>query len=95
MAQLKNLVQIAEPSKSYLIEGESSMIIIKSLKAQIEGSSVNVDFSRCEEKLKEKYPDKNFRILQINMANQIENIRVDQVEYQIYDESNEIMDISI
>ena len=95
MAKLNNLVQITEPTKSYLIEGESSMIIIKPLNAQIEGSSVNVDFSRCEEKLKEIYPEKNFRILQINMDNQIENIVVDQVEYQIYDENDEIMDISI
>jgi hypothetical protein len=58
MAKLNNLVQITEPTKSYLIEGESSMIIIKPLNAQIEGSSVNVDFSRCEEKLKEIYPEK-------------------------------------
>ena len=59
------------------------MIIIKPLGVRIEHSSVNIDFSECQKKLEETYPEKTFRILQINLANENEDILVDQVEYQV------------
>ena len=91
---LDDLVKIADPTKSFLISGEDSMVIIKPLNAKVE-SSVNIDFSKCEEILKEKFPGKEFRVLQMNMKNEAANNAVDQVEYKIYDQYGEEIDLSV
>ena len=56
---------------------------------------MNIDFSECKKLLKEKYPTKEFRILQINMENENEKCLSDQVEYKVYDENGDEMDLSI
>ena len=90
-----NLINTTDKTKAYIMENDYSMIIIKPLGVRIEHSTVNIDFSECQKKLEGAYPEKTFRILQINLANEKEDILVDQVEYQVFDENNEAMDLSI
>ena len=90
-----DIIQDKDPDKTYIINGEDFEVIIKPVDEQIEDSSVNIYFSECEKKLKEKYPNKKFRILQINIENKNKNCLTDQVEYKIYDESGQEIELSI
>lgn len=92
---LDELINDKDPDKVYLINGEDYSIIIKPLNERVEESSVRIDFTECEKLLKNQYPSKKFRILQINMENPNDKCLTDQVEYQIYDESGEIVNLSI
>ena len=92
---LDELINDKDPDKVYLINGEDYSIIIKPLNERVEESSVRIDFAECEKLLKNQYPSKKFRILQINMENPNDKCLTDQVEYQIYDESGEIVNLSI
>jgi len=92
---LDELINDKDPDKVYLINGEDYSIIIKPLNERVEESSVRIDFTDCEKLLKNQYPSKKFRILQINMENPNDKCLTDQVEYQIYDESGEIVNLSI
>ena len=56
------------------------MIIIKPINEIVKESSCKIDFTECEKILKQKYPSKQFRILQINMENNNEKCLTDQVE---------------
>ena len=89
------LIKDKEPEQSYVINGDDYTVIIKPVNSYVEESTVNIDFTECEKVLKEKYPNKQFRILQINMENKNENCLTDQVEYKIYDEVGNEMDLSI
>ena len=57
-------------------------------------SNVNIYFSECEKILKEKYPSFNFRILQINSKNNNPNCLNEDVEYLVYNQYEERMDLS-
>ena len=89
------LIKNKEPEQSYLINGDDFTVIIKPVNSYVEESTVNIDFSECEKVLKGKYPNKQFRILQMNMENKKENCLTDQVEYKIYDEVGNEMDLSL
>ena len=96
ISNIENLIKNKNPKISYVINGNDYMVIIKPINKKVAESTVNIDFSGCEKILKEKYPEKQFRILQINMENnKNKNILVDQVEYKIYDENEVEMDLSI
>ena len=92
---LDDLIKDKDPEETYIINGNDFAVIIKPVNGYVEESTVNIDFSECEKKLKEKYPSKEFRILQVNMENKNENCLTDQVEYKIYDELGEEMDLSL
>ena len=90
-----NIIQDKDPEKSYVINGGDFTLIIKPVNEVIEECTVNIDFSECEKVLKEKNPEKEFRIMQINMENKKENCLTDQVEYKIYDEEGNEIDLSV
>ena len=92
---LDNLIKSKDPKLVYLIKGDDFSVIIKPVNVYVEESTVNIDFSECEKKLKDNYSDKKFRVLQVNMENKNENCLVDQVEYKIYDELGENINLSI
>ena len=92
---LEELISDKDPDETYVINGEDFTIIIRPVDEQVEDSTVNIDFSECKKLLKEKYPTKEFRILQINMENENEKCLSDQVEYKVYDENGDEMDLSI
>ena len=95
ITDLDNLIKDKDPEQSYVINGEDFTMIIKPVNEQIENSTVNIDFSSCEKVLKEKYPTKEFRIAQINIGNKNDKCISDQVEYKIYDENGDEIDLSI
>ena len=92
---LDTLIKGTDPTETYVINGDNTNIIIKPIDAKVEGSSVNIDFSACEKILKEKYPGKQFRIIQMNIENKAEKNLVDQVEYKIYDQNGDEIDLSV
>ena len=77
------------------MKGNDYTAILKPINKKIEESTVNIDFLECEKILKVEYPNKEFRIFQLNIENKIENHLVDQVEYKIYDENGIEMDLSV
>ena len=95
VSNLEDIINDKDPEDTYVISGDDYTIIIRPVNEIIEDSTVNIDFSECEKELKEKFPSKQFRILQINMENNNEKCISDQVEYKIYDENGDEMDLSI
>ena len=95
ISNLDELIKDKDPDKVYLINGDDYSIIIKPLNERVDKSSVRIDFTECEKLLKQQYPSKKFRILQINMENPNDKCLTDQVEYQIYDELGQIVNLSI
>ena len=94
MSNINDLINDKDPKITYVINGEDYTVIIKPIDEKVEDSTVNIDFTECENVLKEEFPYKEFRILQINIENEIENNLVDQVEYKIYDENGEEINLS-
>ena len=92
---LDNIMRDKDPDKIYMLTGQDYTLIIKPINENVEESTVNIDFSECEKILKEKYPTKQFRILQINIENPNEKCLTDQVEYKIYDEEGQEIELSI
>jgi len=92
---LDELIGDKDPDKIYLINGDDYSVIIKPLNETVKESTVRIDFTECEKLLKKQYPSKKFRILQINIENPNDKCLTDQAEYQIYDDSGEIVNLSI
>ena len=92
---LDDLIKDKDPNKTYILNGKDYSAIIKPVDKYVEESTVNIDFSECEKKLKEKNSSKAFRMMQVNMENKNENCLTDQVEYKIYDELGNGIDLSV
>jgi len=88
------IISDKDPDKTYIMKEENYTIILKPIDENVEESTVNIDFSECKEKLEQKYPNKKFRILQINLINSNENCLNDQVEYKIFDEDGQQIELS-
>ena len=82
-------------SDSFVIYGDDYLVVVKPIDQIIEESSVNIDFTNCEKILKKFNPDYKFRIVQINLRNNNEGFLTDQVEYKVYNQFGEEMDLSI
>ena len=70
-------------------------VIIRPIDENVEESTVNIDFSKYKEKLIQKYPYKQFRIVQLNLSTSKENCLNDQVEYKVFVEDGQEIDLSI
>ena len=92
---LNDIIKDKDPSQTYIIRGNDYTVIIKQVDEYIEESTVNIDFSECLKVLKAKYPTKEFRILQVIFENKKEKCLTDQVEYKIYDQLGNEIDLSI
>ena len=93
--KLDEIIQDKDFNKTYVIKGIDYNIFIAPINTYVEDSSVNIHLSECENKLKENNPSKNFTLLQMNIKNNNKNCLVDQVEYKIYDENKQTVDLSI
>ena len=91
---LNDLIRDRDPETTYIMKGNNYTVIIKKVEKYIEESSVNIDFSECLKVLKEKYPSKEFRILQVILENKKDKLLTDQVEYKIYDQFGEEINLS-
>ena len=59
--------------------------------------STYVNFTNCEKKLREnpKYSSSNFSLFQIELYNLYENTLVNEVEYELFNEKKEIVDLGV
>ena len=92
---LEDIINDKEPDNLYLIKGNDYSIIIKPINEIIKESSCKIDFTECEKILKKEYPLRRFRILQINIENPNDKCITDQVEYKIFDELGQEINLSI
>jgi hypothetical protein len=88
------IIKNKKPEKSYIIEGENYTVFINPIERYLNESNVNIYFSECEKILKEKYPSFNFRLLQINSKINNPNCLNEDVEYLVYNQYGERMDLS-
>ena len=96
MNNLDELMEGTDPETSYVISGGGYTAIIKDINEYIEDSTVNIDFSKCEEKLRLNLPENiKLRILQLNIEKEDENSLTDQVEYKVYDEAGNSIDLTV
>ena len=91
---IDKLIKDKIPEKSYIIDGPNYMVFINPTGKYIDDSNVIIDFSECEKILKEKYPNFSFRILQINSKNSNPNCLNEDVEYMVYNQFGERIDLS-
>ena len=84
-----------DPTQTYITKDKDFTLIIRPIDENVEESTVNIDFSKCKEKLIQKYPTKQFRIVQLNLSNSKENCLNDQVEYKVFDEDGQEIDLSV
>ena len=91
---LNSLIEDKESNKTYIIEGSDFTVIIKPINKYIEDSTVNIDFSECEKILRKENPSSDFIFLQVNMENTNKNCLTEQVEYKVYNEKKEEVDLS-
>jgi len=94
ITNLDSLMKDKDPNKVYIIKGNDFSVIIKPINETVEESTVNIDFSECEKILKEENPSSNLILLQVNMENSNKKCLTDQVEYKIYNDKKEPIDLS-
>ena len=92
---LDEMMKNADPEQSYIISGAGYTVLIKDIDEYIEDSTVNIDFIKCEQKLKANLPENTkLRMLQLNLEKEGEDSFTDQVEYRIYDENGNPIDLT-
>ena len=90
------IIKKVEPNTSYLIKNKNYTLELKQLNEYNEKSTVNLNFSDCEKKLRENLPpDTILRIVQINIPPTNEKSLNDQVKYKVYNQNNNEIDLSI
>ena len=93
---MESIIKRTDPNSSFLIKEPSFTFLVYKLNEYNENSSVNIDFTECEKKLRENLPsDTILRIVQINIPSQDEKVLNEQVEYKVYDQNNNEMDLSV
>ena len=93
---LDEMMKESDPDQSYIINGDGYTVILKDIDEYIEDSTVNIDFAKCEEKLKANLPEgTKLRIAQLNLQKDDKNSFTDQVEYRVYDENGNPLDLSV
>ena len=96
MNNLDELLEGTDPEVSYVISGVGYTAIIKDINEYVEDSTVNIDFTKCEEKLRLNLPENiKLRILQLNIEKEDEKSLTDQVEYKVYDEAGNSIDLTV
>ena len=88
------IIQNKNPNSSYIIKGNNYTVFINPIGRYTNDSNVNIDFYECHKILKEKYPEFEFRILQINSENNNPNCLNEDVEYRVYNQFGEKIDLS-
>ena len=94
---LDKLLEDIEINKVYQIEGEDFNIIISPINNQSD-QKTDIDFSKCENilrNLSSEFKDSIFTIVQIEINNNNEQILNNQIEYAIYDENKNRIDLSL
>jgi hypothetical protein len=91
------IIDAVEVGKKYIIYGNKFKIYINPIDEMSSFKTSYVDLSGCEQILKRKYnlfDVEILTILQIEFQSKSENGLTNQIEYEIYDEEKNILDIS-
>ena len=94
---LDKIMEIIELKKKYLICGDNFNISISPIKDINTFQSTYADLSLCEDILREKYKlpsDEILTVMQIEIDKMNENSLTNQLEYAIYNEKKEKLDLS-
>ena len=87
-----------DKDNSHFVEGDGFSLLIKSTNEALDQNVTQVDFSNCEKILREKNnlsDSYNLTILQINTKPTDSRVLTDTVQYKVYDEDNNEMDLSV
>ena len=92
---LDDIMDGKEENNTYIINGNNFTIFINPIERNMEDySNTIIDFSECLNVLKVEYPTFEFRIVQINIDNSNPQCLSNQVEYRIYNQYGQNMDLS-
>ena len=94
---LNKVVDLIEIGQIYEVIGEDFVIKIHPFNSKINENSTNINFSECENILREKYGLSSSSILtivQIEIESSNENSLTNQVQYAVYDENKNQLDLS-
>ena len=94
---LENIVEDIEIGKNYEIKGDDFEIKIHPINNNTDQNITNIDFLECENILREKYglsENSILTILQIEIESNNDKSLTNQVEYAIYDENKNKLDLS-
>ena len=95
---IPDIINSIEIGKKYEIKGEDYDIKIHPINENLGENTTFVNFLECESKLRTKYnlsPNSILTTLQIEIESKITNSLTNQVEYAIYDENKNKLDLSI
>ena len=95
---VKDIIVDKEIGNNYLIKGEDFSIIIKPTNSTAFKNATYVDFDECEQVIRLKYNFTNSTIIsffQFELNNENKNVLYNQIKYFLYNEKNEILDLSL
>ena len=95
---LDQIISDKKIGNNYKISGVNYTIIIKPTNSSYYKDHTNINFENCEKKLRNKkiIPDSSIlSILQIEIYNDNNQSLINQVEYRIYNENKDPIDISV
>ena len=96
--KIDEIMDSIEIGKNYEITGEDYTLTIKPTNISSLETSTHVDFTKCEEIIRKHYNISNSRImtfLQMEIDNKNDQSLVNQVEYQVYDDKKNLLDLSL
>ena len=94
---LDELINSIEIGQNYEIKGEDFTLTIQPTNSSFNESSTHIDFSECENILRQNpnISSSILTILQLEIDNKNDNSLVNQLEYIIYDENKNKVDLSV
>ena len=95
---IKEIINIIEIGKDYKLNGEDFTLIIKPTNSSFLQNTTHVDFIKCEEILRNTLnisSDRILTFLQMEINNKNNKSLINQLEYQVYDDNKNILDLSI
>ena len=96
--KIDEIIDSIEIGKNYEITGEDYTLTIKPTNISSLETSTHVDFTKCEEIIRKHYNISKSRIitfLQMEIDNKNDQSLVNQVEYQVYDDKKNLLDLSL
>ena len=94
---LDNIINNTEIGKKYEIDGDNYTIKISPINEQTKNST-NIEFAECENILRKTYGlsnDSVLTVIQIELETNNEQSLINQVEYAVYDENKNQLDLSV
>ena len=94
--ELDEFIQNVDFGQSYIINGDGYSLIIKPIDDEYDRTTVKINFNNCLQVLNNKFNvSPQLTLLQLNIENNNEKCLFDQVEYKIYNESRDSIDLSV